>query len=55
MVMRERTGQFQQEVYDIVLLFGLDESLVDDLLKEGYLSVAEKTGTLRTEEVVLSR
>ncbi len=38
--------------YDVLLLFGVNESLMDGLLKEGYLSVAERAGNLTAEEIL---
>ena len=48
--MKDRKGGGDH--YDILMLFGVDESLIDSLLKEGYLSVAEKTGNLTAEEII---
>lgn len=38
--------------YDVLLLFGVDESPMDAILKEGYLSVAERAGNLTVEEIL---
>ncbi len=39
-------------LYDVIMLFGVNESLIDGLMKDGYRSVAEKAGNLTAEEIM---